>query len=79
MLSLIGIALYLGYVVPLSGFHWEYVMAIFGMTATAVISPSASNLGRKAKPSSMSDLSATYASQLLRGAPLSVAPHAAWS
>jgi Undecaprenyl-phosphate glucose phosphotransferase len=37
MLSLIGIALYLGYVVPLSGFHWEYVMAIFGMTATAVI------------------------------------------
>jgi Undecaprenyl-phosphate glucose phosphotransferase len=37
LLSLIGIALYLGYVVPLSGFHWEYVAAIFGMTATAVI------------------------------------------
>ena len=37
MLSLIGIALYLGYVVRLSGFHWEYVAAIFGMTATAVI------------------------------------------
>jgi Undecaprenyl-phosphate glucose phosphotransferase len=37
LLSLGGIALYLGYVVPLSGFHWEYVAAIFGMTATAVI------------------------------------------
>jgi Undecaprenyl-phosphate glucose phosphotransferase len=37
LLSLIGIVLYLGYVVPLSGFHWEYVAAIFGMTATAVI------------------------------------------
>jgi Undecaprenyl-phosphate glucose phosphotransferase len=36
-LSLIGIALYLGYVVPLAGFRWEYVAAIFGMTATAVI------------------------------------------
>jgi Undecaprenyl-phosphate glucose phosphotransferase len=37
MLSLIGIALYFGYVVRLGGFHWEYVAAIFGMTATAVI------------------------------------------
>src|SRR3979490_1826553 len=37
LLSLVGIALYLGYVVPLSGFHWDYVAAIFGMTATAVI------------------------------------------
>ena len=37
MLSLVGVALYLGYVVPLSGFHWAYVAAIFGMTATAVI------------------------------------------
>src|SRR5712691_1825926 len=37
LLSLVGIALYLGYVVPLSGFHWEYVAAIFGMTATAVL------------------------------------------
>jgi Undecaprenyl-phosphate glucose phosphotransferase len=36
-LSLIGIALYLGYVVPLSGFRWEYVAAIFGMTASAVV------------------------------------------
>jgi Undecaprenyl-phosphate glucose phosphotransferase len=37
LLSLVGIALYLAYVVPLSGFHWEYVAAIFGMTATAVV------------------------------------------
>src|SRR6202035_2225576 len=31
------IAIYLGYVVPLSGFRWEYVAAIFGMTTAAVI------------------------------------------
>src|SRR6202022_4674967 len=37
LLSLVGVALYLGYVVPLSGFHWEYVAAIFGMTAAAVL------------------------------------------
>ena len=37
LLSLIGIALYFGYVVRLGGFHWEYVAAILGMTATAVI------------------------------------------
>ena len=37
LLSLIGVALYFGYVAPLTGFHWEYVAAIFGMTATAVI------------------------------------------
>jgi Undecaprenyl-phosphate glucose phosphotransferase len=37
LLSLVGIALYLGYVVPLSGFRWEYVAAILGMTATAVL------------------------------------------
>jgi Undecaprenyl-phosphate glucose phosphotransferase len=37
MLSLIGITLYFAYVVRLSGFHWEYIAAIFGMTATAVI------------------------------------------
>src|ERR1700761_242612 len=36
-LSLIGVALYLGYVVRLSGFRWEYVAAIFGMTAAAVV------------------------------------------
>src|ERR1700694_1040923 len=37
LLSLVGIALYLGYVARLSGFHWEFVAAIFDMTATAVI------------------------------------------
>ncbi|HWX84471.1 MAG TPA: undecaprenyl-phosphate glucose phosphotransferase, partial [Xanthobacteraceae bacterium] len=37
LLSLVGIALYLGYVVPISGVHWEYVAAIFGMTAIAVV------------------------------------------
>jgi Undecaprenyl-phosphate glucose phosphotransferase len=37
VLSVVGIALYFGYVVPLSGFHWEYVAAITGMTAAAVI------------------------------------------
>lgn len=37
MLSLIGVALYLAYVARLYGFHWEFVAAIFGMTATAVI------------------------------------------
>src|ERR1700730_11312732 len=37
LLSFVGIALYLGYVVPLAGFHWEYVAAIFGVTATAVV------------------------------------------
>jgi Undecaprenyl-phosphate glucose phosphotransferase len=36
LLSLVGIALYLGYIVPISGFHWEYVAAIFGITAAAV-------------------------------------------
>ena len=37
MLSAIGIALYFGYVVPLSGFAWEFLAAILGMAATAVI------------------------------------------
>src|SRR5215218_2054642 len=37
MLSLIGIALYFAYVVRLSGFHWEFIAAIFAITATAVI------------------------------------------
>jgi Undecaprenyl-phosphate glucose phosphotransferase len=44
LLSLIGLALYIGYVVPLSGFRWEYVGAIFGMTATAVICFQASDI-----------------------------------
>jgi Undecaprenyl-phosphate glucose phosphotransferase len=37
LLSAIGIGIYLSYVVPISGFHWEYVAAIFGMTIAAVI------------------------------------------
>jgi Undecaprenyl-phosphate glucose phosphotransferase len=37
LLSVIGIGIYLLYVVPLSGFHWEYVAAIIGMTIAAVI------------------------------------------
>ena len=37
LLSMVGVSLYLGYVARLSGFHWEYVAAIFGMTASAVI------------------------------------------
>src|ERR1700687_1457557 len=37
LLSLVGNALYLGYVVPLSGLHWGYVAGIFGMTAPAVV------------------------------------------
>src|SRR5246127_3266020 len=28
LLSVVGIAIYFGYVVPLSGFRWEYVAAI---------------------------------------------------
>ncbi len=37
LLSLVGVGLYLGYVSPLTGFHWGYVAAIFGITAAAVI------------------------------------------
>ncbi|WP_035981742.1 undecaprenyl-phosphate glucose phosphotransferase [Bradyrhizobium sp. STM 3843] len=37
LLSLVGSVIYLSYVVPLSGFHWEYLAAIFGVAATTVI------------------------------------------
>jgi Undecaprenyl-phosphate glucose phosphotransferase len=37
LLSAVGIAFYSGYGVPLSGFRWEYVAAIFGMALTAVV------------------------------------------
>jgi Undecaprenyl-phosphate glucose phosphotransferase len=37
LLSLIGVALYLGYVMPRAGFRWEYVAAIIGMTVSAVV------------------------------------------
>ncbi len=44
LLSLIGVAFYVGYMVPLNGFHWEYIGAILGMTATAVICFQASDI-----------------------------------
>ena len=37
LLSIIGIVIYLGYVAPLNGFSWEYIAAIFGMTAASVV------------------------------------------
>lgn len=37
LLSLVGITLYFGYVVPRSGFQLGYLAAIFGMTITAVV------------------------------------------
>jgi lipopolysaccharide/colanic/teichoic acid biosynthesis glycosyltransferase len=37
LLSLIGIVLYLGYVVPPDGFRWSYIAAIFAMSVAAVI------------------------------------------
>jgi Undecaprenyl-phosphate glucose phosphotransferase len=37
LLSLVGITFYFGYVVPLSGFRWEYVAAILAVAATAVV------------------------------------------
>ena len=36
-LSLVGVALYFGYVVRSSGFHWAYIAAITGLSAAAVI------------------------------------------
>src|SRR5580692_5109572 len=44
LLGLVGIALYLGYVARLSGFQWEHVAAIFGMTTAAVICFQASDI-----------------------------------
>jgi Undecaprenyl-phosphate glucose phosphotransferase len=37
LFSFIGVAIYLVYVVPLNGLNWDYVAAIFGMSATAVV------------------------------------------
>jgi Undecaprenyl-phosphate glucose phosphotransferase len=37
LLSFIGIAIYLDYVVRLSGFNWSYVASIFAMSVSAVI------------------------------------------
>jgi Undecaprenyl-phosphate glucose phosphotransferase len=36
-LSFIGTSLYLGYVAPISGFHWEYIASILTMALVAVI------------------------------------------
>jgi hypothetical protein len=33
LLSIVGVAIYLLYVAPLNGFNWQYVAAIFGMSA----------------------------------------------
>ena len=44
LISAIGISLYFVCVVPLSGFHWEYIAAILGMTAAAVISFQAADI-----------------------------------
>jgi Undecaprenyl-phosphate glucose phosphotransferase len=37
LLSLIGIALYLGYVARIDGFSWRFIASIFAMSATAVV------------------------------------------
>src|SRR6201989_282123 len=37
ILSLVGIALYLGYVARLSGFNWQYPAAILGMAVATVV------------------------------------------
>ena len=37
VLSAVGIAVYFGYVVPLDGFRWDYIGAIFSVAAAAVI------------------------------------------
>src|SRR3954468_18749761 len=37
MLSVVGIALYLGYVARLSGFNWQYIAAIVAMAVASVI------------------------------------------
>jgi Undecaprenyl-phosphate glucose phosphotransferase len=37
MLTIVGTALYFAYVIPLSGFHWEYFVAILGITAATIV------------------------------------------
>src|SRR4051812_46600940 len=44
MLSVVGIALYLGYVARLSGFNWQYIAAIVAVAAAAVICFQAADL-----------------------------------
>jgi Undecaprenyl-phosphate glucose phosphotransferase len=43
-LSVIGVAIYLGYAAQIDGFNWSYIIAILGMTATAVICFQASGI-----------------------------------
>ena len=44
LLTLVGVALYVGYVARMDGFYWSYVAAIVGMAVTAVISFQASDI-----------------------------------
>src|SRR6195952_2297833 len=44
LLSLVGIAIYLGYVARLAGFNWQYVAAILSMAAASVICFQASDI-----------------------------------
>src|SRR6201996_3575745 len=44
ILSVVGIGLYLAYVVHLKGFSWEYIASIFAMSVTAVICFQASDI-----------------------------------
>src|ERR1700751_5613186 len=44
LISTIGISIYLVYAVPISGFYWGCIAAIFGITAAAVISFQAADL-----------------------------------
>ncbi|MDB5625223.1 MAG: sugar transferase [Tardiphaga sp.] len=44
LLSVIGVAIYLGYAAQIDGFNWTYIIAILGMTATAVICFQASGI-----------------------------------
>ncbi len=38
LLSAVGIAIYLAYVMPIDGFVWSYVWAVLGVAAAAVVS-----------------------------------------
>ena len=44
LLSVLGGALYFGYVVPISGFQWAYLVAIFGIATAAVVCFQATDL-----------------------------------
>jgi hypothetical protein len=38
VIAAVGTALYIGYVAPLDGFSWSYLLAIFAVAAVAIIS-----------------------------------------